>query len=244
MTSWIVVVALAAAPKLAVPSFTGARPDLASFCAERLADELGRSGFSVVTEKQIGALLGLERQRQLMGCSNETSECLAELTNALGADALVSGSIQQLGRKLELDVRVFSAKSGERLAVVHGEAGSDEELPALLSKLSEDLVPAVRVAFGEAAPPSKQPGPRLVPWLVIGLGAASAIGGGVMLGLAGANHSTLTSGGAMTPRLTYAEGQRLASEMGTYQVVGWALVGVAVVALAVGVVLMLVGGRS
>lgn len=233
----VVAVGLAASPKLAIPSFTGVRPDVASYCAERLADELGRAGFVVVTEKQIGALLGLERQ--LLGCSDQSSECLAELTNALGADALVSGSVSQLGQRLLLDVRVFSAKTGERLTVVHGEAEREDDIPSLLGRLTEELTPLVRSALGMTYEPARKR-PGLSTWLPLGLAAASAIGGGVLLGLATSAHGSLTGKGSLAMPFTYEDAQSLARQEQELGNLGWALVSVAVLALVAGVVIWLV----
>ena len=238
MTPLIVAVALAATPKLAVPSFTGGRADLASFCSERIADELQRVGFEVVTEKQIGALLGMERQRQLIGCSSEGSECMAELTNALGADGLVSGTLVVLGRRIEIDVRVFSAKTGNRLAVAHGEAASEEDIPAVLAKLAEELGPAVR---GEA-PPTKRSVPRFAVWVPIGLGVAGAVASVVTFGLARELHQNLTMPDPFGARLTATEGMQRASAMVTYQSMGWVFAGIATAALLTGLVLLIIRG--
>lgn len=238
MTPLLLAVALAATPKLAVPSFTGGRADLASFCAERLADELGRAGFEVVSEKQIGALLGLERQRQLLGCTDAASACMAELTDALGADGLVSGSLVLLGSRIEVDVRVFSAKTGTRLAVAHGEAASEEEIPAVLAKLAEELAPAVR---GEA-PRSKRRIPRSSVLVPIGLSFASAIGAAVMFGLAALNHGELTGRGPVTPRYTYEQGNELAHSMGLYQALGSVFLGVIAACVVASIVLGIISG--
>src|SRR5262245_15063642 len=66
---------------------------LGSIITENVASELSASGrVEVVTSSDLNAILGLERQRQLLGCDTEaTSNCLAELTGALGAPLLVSG---------------------------------------------------------------------------------------------------------------------------------------------------------
>jgi hypothetical protein len=37
-------------------------------------------------------LLGLERQKQMLGCAEDSSNCLAELAGALGARFVLNGS--------------------------------------------------------------------------------------------------------------------------------------------------------
>ena len=63
-----------------------------------------RQAFIVVSSKDIGAMLGIERQRQLMGCSEDTS-CMAELANALGTDYVMVASVGKVG-----DTYLVSAK--------------------------------------------------------------------------------------------------------------------------------------
>ncbi len=239
MTLLLVATLAAAGPKLAVPAFSGGRPELAAFCSERLADELVGEGFEVVSEKQIGALLGLERQRQLAGCADGGSACFAELTNALGADAVVSGSLALLGKRIAVDVRVFSAKTGKPLAVTHDEASSEAELPALIARLADDLALAVR---GDDAPVPR--GPRLGVWLPLGAGLIFAIGSGAMFAAAASHHQTLTSEGMLTPRLSYEAAQQTASAMGANQTIGWVLAAVAGAAILTGALVWLFGSAS
>jgi len=242
VTSLLVALALAASPKLALPSFTGGRPELASFCSERLADNLGAAGFTVVSEKQMAALLGLERQRQLLGCANDSTECLAELSSALGADAVVTGSIVQLGSRLQLDVRLISARSGERLGVVNAEAENEEAVPAVLAKLARELEGHVRRAFPKAQPQRGRPG--LGTWVPVGAGVVSAVVGAVLLGMASSAHEKLVGSSTLMRPFTYAEGQSLASQEATLAPVGIGLLGVAAVAVVAGVLVWLLGGGT
>ena len=57
---------------------------------EALTQELSRRGFfEVISAGDIRALLGVERQRALLGCSD--SSCTAELSGALGARFVLQG---------------------------------------------------------------------------------------------------------------------------------------------------------
>ncbi len=68
---------------------------------------------SVLGLDEIKALLDLEAERQLMGCTAESS-CLAEIADALGADVVVLGTIARVG-----DSHVISLKS-----VLQGDAAA------------------------------------------------------------------------------------------------------------------------
>src|SRR5438046_7919376 len=86
------------APKLGLPGLdrVDVEPEKADFFLEYLAQELYDAGYQVVTRKQIDAVLGLERQKQLLGCADSSSSCLTELAGALGVDAILVGSVARL----------------------------------------------------------------------------------------------------------------------------------------------------
>jgi hypothetical protein len=60
---------------------------------ERLAETLRQHGHQVVTQRDMAVVLGMERQRQLMGCREGSESCLAELAGALGVDGVVQGGV-------------------------------------------------------------------------------------------------------------------------------------------------------
>ena len=91
-------------PKLAAPGLNGVGLDaaFAGFAGEHLAQQLREAGLEVVTGSEIGAVLGIERQKQLLGCSAGAS-CMTELANALGADGVVLGDLAQVGSKIAMN---------------------------------------------------------------------------------------------------------------------------------------------
>jgi len=84
--------------KIASPGLTGVRvtDKEATFFSEHLAQQLAAAGAKVSSDREISALLGLERKRQLLGCSESSSQCVTELAGALGVDALVVGDVAKL----------------------------------------------------------------------------------------------------------------------------------------------------
>src|SRR4051812_9527469 len=97
---WLSVAILAAAPaapKIAMPGLhlVDIPAERGSLYTETLATELIARGVRVVTEQEISALLGLERQREILGCAE--GSCLIELGNALGVDGVLLGHVAKIG---------------------------------------------------------------------------------------------------------------------------------------------------
>src|SRR5579859_3364247 len=91
---------LAAAPgpvlKLATPGLSYANIDekTGSAYLDYFTQQIAQSGrVSVSTAAEIGAVMGFERQRQMLACSDSSNSCLAELAGAFGADGVIVGSI-------------------------------------------------------------------------------------------------------------------------------------------------------
>ena len=62
---------------------------LGSVTAERFATRLDQRGFKVVTQGVVGTLLSLERQRQLLGCADDSTDCVAEATYRVSTPCLL-----------------------------------------------------------------------------------------------------------------------------------------------------------
>src|SRR5690348_2331301 len=73
-------------PKLVVLDLTvagGVEPSVAGALTEAITNQVSATGFfQVVSAKDIQTLLGIERQKQMVGCTSEGS-CLTELAGAL-----------------------------------------------------------------------------------------------------------------------------------------------------------------
>jgi hypothetical protein len=101
----------AAVQEFVAPDFTAEQRTLLT---NLFAAEMRRLGVKVVTQDEVSALLGLDRQRQLLSCV-ETS-CTAELGAALGVDNLALGRIGRLGDATTVLVKLVSTEKGTVLA--------------------------------------------------------------------------------------------------------------------------------
>jgi TolB-like protein len=115
----------------------------------------------VIGQSDVGALLGLERQKQLLGC-REDSACMTELGGALGADLILIGSLGQLGKAMRLDVSLVDPQKAQVIdrfgESIEGQkdlliAGMQRGVRALLAPIAgeESATPAPEQA-AQAAP--------------------------------------------------------------------------------------------
>src|SRR5262249_33049754 len=89
-----------AAPKMQTQNIDA---QTAEALSRQLAQQLAlQRGVIVTTAEEMSSLLGLERQRSLLGCAQES--CSAELAGALGVDALVLSSVSRVGNSYLLNL--------------------------------------------------------------------------------------------------------------------------------------------
>ncbi len=131
--------------RMAVLDFTlagSAHPDLARVLADAAAGgAAAATDLQVLSQGDIAAMLGLERTRQMLGCT-EDQGCMAELAGALDSDRLLSGSLTILERTSLLTVKVIDVKRSRTLARVTA---------TLLDATERELVDAARRLGHEAA---------------------------------------------------------------------------------------------
>ncbi len=197
---------------LAIGASSETLKPIAASVAEQLLTELGRTGrLEVMGTSDVSAVLGLERQKTMLGCTDQSSSCLAEISAALGAPWLVTGNLAQLGKAMRVDVKLIRAKDGKAVFRDGRNVKDESEIFDIVSEMAKRMVesmglpapePAAPVAKAPDAPkatfvtPSPAPtsspapgvtqaavapGPRVAPWVVTGLGAAALALGGIAL---------------------------------------------------------------
>ncbi len=115
-----------------------------------LASRLGESKhLKVVSDRDIKAALGLERQKQLLGPCTDTS-CLAEVSGALGARYLVTGRLDKLGKTYVLTTSVYDSSRGVAVSKPRAEASSDDGLPGAAARVAQEMLGVLE----EAAEPA------------------------------------------------------------------------------------------
>jgi hypothetical protein len=163
----IAATTLVATPRLALLELSpiDVPAERAAYATEQLGIALLNEGLVVTTPSDIRALLGLERQKQLLGC-DEGASCLAELSGALGAGAIIAGQLAKNGERLRLSVKLLNATTGIATTAFTGEATDDPGLLEEISRCARHIARAI-------TPPST-PGP-----LILGSAGAAAAAGGI-----------------------------------------------------------------
>ena len=233
------------APKVVIPEWTRVQvsAELSTFYAAHLAKELRVQGLQVITADELSTLLGLERQKQLLGCSDDAASCFAELGNALGCDGTVVVSLAQLDDTLQANLKVLSSSTGAVLAETSVEASSQRKL---LSELSDAAIVLAR-AFVPATPPAPASATAQVSALRRGAlipalgGAALGVFGAVAIGVSKNDFDRLNNPLAVQ---TYDAATQLERSGRAFQVSSWAAFAVAATCLAVAAVMFLWGSAK
>jgi hypothetical protein len=146
--------------KLAVPGLSTVDIDSerTSFLVEHLAQSLSDHGAQVVSAQDLTVMLGLDRQRQLMGCTG--GKCVTELTGTLGVDALVTGSVARVtGDRYQINLRMLDASTGQRVRTYTKRVAGFENVLDELAKGARILVGVGNKKFGRSS--SSQAAPRV-----------------------------------------------------------------------------------
>jgi len=254
LTAFVAAVPSAAVPpaelKLAAPGLAVNGMD--ATLSAPLTDQLAKpfAPIRVITPRDIAALLGLERQKEFLGCGG-TGECMAELGNALGVQGVLLGDVVKLGGAIQVNVHIIDPAAGKQLALASARVSSDAELFDALTRLGVDLRQQFYASLGVEAPPvlvedgpppePKSKGTRRFFPIPLALGGASLVTGIVFFGLSESSYQQLTRG--MPGMFSLSSAEVIAGTGSAFQTAGAVLVAVGAVALVAGLALLLFGSR-
>ncbi len=152
--------------------FVNIAPELATFCSEHFAQQLTLEGIRVTTPNEISTMLGFERQKELMGCTDKSTSCLAELANALGVDGLITGTVGRFGKSYQVNIKILSAADARPVVAHSGRVKGEEDLIDEYTRAAAKLAPLLiaKMRKAPAAPPpdapvavAPQPAPTVAP---------------------------------------------------------------------------------
>ena len=182
----ILLLTLSAAPEaqrvpvLPLTAGDGIATKTAEAMTQAFAAELRqRPGLDVVTSKDLTTVLGMARQRELLGCDAE--RCRAEIGTALDADVMVSGQLSKLGESFLITVQLLDGTTARTLgqSMRRQKGGSVDGLLDVLPEIARDLFPqggastavartraTAQPARGTAAATSQAPAALPASWAV------------------------------------------------------------------------------
>lgn len=223
----LVLALLSAAPRVASPEWAvvDVRTELAHFYADTFAQSLRNHGLDVITAQDMSTLLGVERQRQLLGCGADTS-CMTELANALGCDATLTVSLARFPDGYHALLKLLSSRDGRVLSAVKLSAANDRALLAELEGAAPTL--ASPLVHQKEQVPAAQP---LRPWwLPAGVGGLGVAGGLVLFVLSAGQYALLKQ------QTTLAQAQPIAQNGLGLQTGAWVATSVGAAALVAGLI--------
>ena len=125
---------------------TGVEPATVDVFTDALVGQMRKHpGVSVFSPSEVATLLGFEREKQLLGCSD--TGCLSEIAGAMGADRLVSGTLGRVGRSLVVYLSSVDSKKAIAVATVSERLKSDTDeafldaLPGFVDQLLAEQPP-------------------------------------------------------------------------------------------------------
>lgn len=188
MLSFALVTVLAAGQmKVSAPAwkFTGIEAAAGEVLQSRFLSLLGEKGdLEIVTAGDIAQILGMERQRQLLGCDTDASNCMAELAGAIGADAVVTGSVARAGSSWVVTLRGLNAVSAKPFASATTRLESEQAVLVWLENEAGRFGARMRESFDSYVSERDRVSYtyKTFPWFVIAGGALTAALGGVSFG--------------------------------------------------------------
>jgi hypothetical protein len=116
-------------------------PSTVAVLTEALAGELRkRPGLSVMAESDISALLGMEKTKEMLGCTD--AGCIAEVGGALGVDRIIHGSIGRVGTSLLVNLSSLDPRKAAHASSVSErlKGASDEGFLDALPRIVDELI--------------------------------------------------------------------------------------------------------
>ena len=143
--------------KVAVVEFSdlsGGVTEFGRLLSEELITKLSNTGDYTVVERLLLNKAIAEHKLQLQGIIDPKSA--KELGKILGVDAIISGTIADLGNSLRVNARVISTETGEVLSSAAVSVNKDDTIKGLLAKASGE--PTTSGSDGSSSPPDGKNG--------------------------------------------------------------------------------------
>jgi hypothetical protein len=119
---------------------TEAAPGLSAMMAARFVE----AKLKVVSDEDIVRSLGLNRQRELMGCTGDN--CAAELADALGARYVVTGRVDRFADRFLVNASIWDQGKLEVRVKSQREVKDAGQLPQAIDEIADELLQPFGIA--------------------------------------------------------------------------------------------------
>lgn len=123
------------------------------FLAQQMAAE---PRVSVTTPTEMAAVLGFERQRQMLGCADD-DQCLAELAGGMGVHGLIAGSIGRLGEEYIVSLKLVRSSDASPVGSYGTRARTESALLDWLTQVAPRVANDAVAAFAGLVIPRTKP---------------------------------------------------------------------------------------
>ncbi|MFZ5440271.1 MAG: kelch repeat-containing protein [Myxococcota bacterium] len=120
--------------------------DGAAFTELVVSSVAGTEQFTVISSREVATLIGLERQKQLLGCGEES--CMAEVANAIGSNFVLTSSVGRVGETYLVTVKLVDARRSHVAARTTLQADQPNALLAAIWNATQQTLDA----YGAALP--------------------------------------------------------------------------------------------
>ena len=210
----------------------GVEKSVASVVTDALHAELRKLPNSkIISAKEIDAMLGFEEKKQLAGCSD--TSCMVAIGGALGVQNLIIGSVGKLGSSYLMNVKLLNIAQGrtDGLFDKRLSEGDEEDFLEAIPEALATLFPQHALLWPKDSMKRKVSRAGPWPWVLVGVGGAAAVTGGVMNYLANAQYDDWKKMRYDDPKLSSTKDAVRTKEISAY-----ALYGVGAAAIAGGLI--------
>jgi TolB-like protein len=161
-------------PRLVVNDLVALRvaPEEANAITDAVVTYLSARGlFEVLSSRDIQTILGVERQKQLLGaCGEDSLACSSDLSKLLSARFVLTGQLAKVGSAYQLTLQLLDTERSQTSSRSSKLAGSMEAIRGLVPYAASE-------ATGSPLPP---PPSRVLPITLLATGGATLLSGGVV----------------------------------------------------------------
>ncbi|MBK8012037.1 MAG: hypothetical protein IPK13_11870 [Deltaproteobacteria bacterium] len=174
----------------------------------------------VIAGRDVAALVGFERQRQLVGCSEES--CMSEIAGALGVDRILVSQVAKVGSSFVLNLKMLEVRTGRAGKRIYETMKADEDVlirtirasvqKLLLVRLDAEVPSGTSQSWSiditKDVPPTSGPsGPGTLSLVGFGVGLAAGVTGAVFGVMARGHYANTTDPDFVGSQLEVAPGK-------------------------------------